>query len=177
MANHGYVKSRKKIKPEQVSELLETVNQKWFKGNLVVEYHKSTNEDPGWGDHTWMVSYISSEDKQEYARRVFWLETSRSFHVSHGGGGGDFAWWMDQTITNEVALMCDGNISDDGDCEYKKYKGEPDYYPTFLSFVEMMKSHVEKPEMKLWLLQEEMKYSPPEHRVDLGPEVTIDWTN
>ena len=173
MANYGYVKSRKTIKPEQVSAMLESINQSKFKGNLTVEYHKATPENSGWGEHTWVVKYSSNEDKQEYARRVCWLETKRSFGISHGGGGGDFAWWLDFTISNEVALLCDGNITDDGDGGYNKTKGKPDYYPTFIDFIKMMKGHVKDPNIQLWLLQEEMKDGPPEHRVDLGPEVQV----
>ena len=160
MANHGFVKSKKTISPEQIDEMLERINHSHFKGNLVV-----TNSD----NESWNVEYISNG--QKYASRYFWLKTKRTVEISHGGGGGDFAWWLDNTIINELALMCDGTISDDGISD--KWKGEQNYHPTYISFLKMMKEHVEKPELKLWLLQEEMKYCPPEHRVDLGEEIQV----
>lgn len=171
MANIGFVKSKKTIKPELIDEMLERINQSHFKGNLVIENHYYSKHNDSWN-----VSYVSSVDSQHYATRSFWLKTKRIFEMSHGGGGGDFAWWLDNTIINEVALMCDGIISDEGISD--KWKGEKNYFPTYLLFLEMMKSHVQKPEIKLWLLQEEMKYCPPEHKVDLGEEVQvkIEWT-
>ena len=171
MSNHGYVKSRKFMRPEEISKIIEEINQTRFKGNLVVEYHKHTPEEPGWGEHTWIISYISSEDKNEYIRKVCWLETSRTFEMRHGGGG-DFAWWLDRVIVNEVALFYDGVITDDGDGS--KDKGKPNYYLTFLEFEEMMLRHIKEEHIRKYMLVKNFEwFCPPELKVDFGPAPDI----
>ncbi|RTK97766.1 MAG: hypothetical protein EKK64_00755 [Neisseriaceae bacterium] len=127
MANHAWVKTRKVMKPEQISDIIENLNKTKFKNLLKVDYHLATLEEPGWGEHTWLVSLGKMQ-------KVCWLETSRHFEISHGGGGGSLLWWLDISITNDVALRFNGNISDDG--VSGKWKGKENYFPTLKSYLE-----------------------------------------
>lgn len=113
MANNGWVVSRyKKIKPEKISSILDDLNARLFKHNLLIDIHEGTFESPGWGLWSWMLRYVSGD--QEYASRVCWLETTRKFVMRHGGGS-DFAWWIDHAILNEVAWQFQSVIQDDAD--------------------------------------------------------------
>ncbi len=132
MANHGYVKTRKVMRPEKISEILDNINKTHFNGNLKIDYHQS--DDPSaWGPHTWLLAYVSNG--QEWASRVCWLNTGRSFEMRHGGGT-SFAWWMDTLITHSIAHEYDGTITDDGDDS--KEKGNPAKYDTFLKYVDII---------------------------------------
>ena len=158
MANHGWTKTRKLMKPEQITALIEDLNKRLFKGNLKVEYHKSTKSEPGWGPHTWLLSYETGG--LEWARRVCWLETGRHFEMRHGGGG-HFAWWIDSAILNEIAVKFNGTIGDDGISD--KWKGVPDKYNELSVYLDLVTAHC-KPENKKLILQYEQELIPPEFR-------------
>lgn len=111
MANHGYVNTKLKLTPEAVSEVIEELNQRLFKGNLKVEYIISTKDDPSWGKYTWMLSYES--ERQVWAERICWFDRSNRFEMRHGGGS-NFAWWVDSAILNEIAVKFNGKVRDDG---------------------------------------------------------------
>ncbi len=111
MANHCYVKTKKKMTPELISGVLNNLNVNIFKNNLQIEY--AIGDKNSWGPHLWFVDYQSPIDNIKYAERVMWLKTSCHFELRHGGGG-EFAWWMDHVITNQLALKFNGTITDDG---------------------------------------------------------------
>ena len=169
MANHGFVKTRKHMTPEKITLLLETINQAHFKGNLKIEYYHATGKDlkSAWGPHTWVITYISPIDHQEYAGRVCWLNTRRSFEMRHGGGS-DFAWWFDQMVINEVALQFEGMISDDG--VGGKWKGKKGHYNSLIRFIKRMWHYKEGDESprnqeKLTFIERELQeIVPPELR-------------
>ena len=109
MANHGYVKTKKPMTGGAISAIIAQINRRYLMGNLAVE-----SNEGGWGKYTWLLTYKSSINGQEYASRVCWLNNSKSFEIRYGGGG-DFAWWIDHLMRNRVALAFDGKITDDGD--------------------------------------------------------------
>lgn len=154
MANNGWVTSRKKITAEKISSILNDLNARLFKHNLLIEIHKGTPESPGWGLYTWMLSYVSD---QEYASRVCWLETNRKFVMSHGGGS-DFAWWIDTAILNEVALQVKGIIRDEADD--RKQAPIANQYDNLQKYLEQTKSPCLR-------FKEYAKTIPPEFRVEL----------
>jgi hypothetical protein len=110
MANHGYVITKKPMTPERVTEVLETLNKRVFKGMMKIEYSNCVGDDSAWGDHVWLVT------QGEYVRRVCWLNSKRSFELRHGGD--DFEWWWDNAVTNEIACEFNGTVGDDA-CEGK----------------------------------------------------------
>lgn len=80
--------------------------------------------------------------RNEKIYKVCWLNNPRSFEIRHGGGGGNFIWWVDSLITNEVACFYDGNIGDDG---YQgKEKGKPGLYQTYKDYAYYMCRHHDK---------------------------------
>ena len=157
MANHGWVKTRKPMKPEQITAMVEELNQSLFKGNLQVEYHNCVGDKSAWGPHTWLLKYMSGG--QEWASRVFWLNTSRHFEMRHGGGG-HFAWWIDSAIQNEVAIRFNGTLHDDGHGD--TWKGEPGKYNKLTDYLKLVLSRHTKPDLKKQLLKWEYEMIPPE---------------
>ena len=91
MANHGWVKTRKHLKPELVTDVLNELNESHFKGGLQWEYSEG-----GWGEHTWLLKYVGKDGK-EYGERVCWIDSRQHFEMRHGGGS-DFIWWIDNCI-------------------------------------------------------------------------------
>lgn len=156
MANHGYVKTSKPVNPQNITDLLEELNNSLFKNNLNIEYHKSTKENPGWGRHSWLLTYISNN--QTWAQRVCWMNNKKNFVMRHGGGE-NFAWWIDTVILNEIAFRYEGTIKDDGDSSASK--GDPLKYNNFNNYLDLLFSKC-KPELKKSLL--ELERIPPEFR-------------
>ena len=130
MANHAQVTTKKKMTPEAVTALLERLNKDRFKSILKIEYSDCRNELQAWGSHVWMLTTPHHPDGGDYGSRVCWLNTSRRFEIRHGGGA-EFIWWIDNAITNEVALVFDGYIVDDGTGPDYKEVGDPMRYLSF----------------------------------------------
>lgn len=141
MANHGYVKSRKKMDPKRITEVLQDLNTTRFKGLLTIEHT----------DDMWEVS------APKYVYRRCWLETPHRFEIKHGPGG-TFAWWVDFHISNAIALAYDGTIYDDG-CDIKE-KGDPNYCPTLSEMYDRM-------QIPHAMLEHESRLTPPEFRDQL----------
>ena len=144
MANHGYVTTRNIIKPEAMTDLLNKLNQERFHGILKIEYFFAARHQNS--HHSWEIKCELQVPNCEGAtyeeRRVCWLNTPHKFEMRHGGGG-DFIWWIDCVITNELALVFNGTISDDGGGE--KWKGKEGYCPTYRDYVESMWRHNKSP--------------------------------
>lgn len=158
---HGFVKTRKWIRPAAIDQMLDELNQSHFLGHLTHEYFYS-EKSSAWGPHTWIVKYISAPSNRpedEWGSRVFWLNTRRSFEIRHGGGT-DFIWWIDAVIRNEVALRFNGMISDEGGSG--RWAGDVDGYQTFSQFYDRMHDHLQPAALEL-LKQLEMEFIPPEH--------------
>lgn len=137
MANHAQVITKKKMTPEKISALIERLNKELFKDLLIVKYTDCTGRSECWGDHVWEITVKGGEGEHEgrtyhrFGERVCWLETSRHFEIRHGGGG-NWIWWVDSAICNEIALEFDGYVMDDSDGEkekgiYEKYSDFDDY--------------------------------------------------
>lgn len=170
MANHAKVKTKKKMTPEKVTEVLEALNKRIFNGNLKIEYHNEKGNKGAWGPHVWMFSYISHVDGKDYDGRVMWLNNSKSFEIRHGGGC-QFVWWMDTAITNEIAYYFDGYVIDDSDMEKRKpIEGQYDDYKKYA----LHKNTMADIRNDLWLryyYQDIMEFTPPEFRFDTGKKV------
>lgn len=129
MSNHGFVTSKKHMDASVVDGIIHKLNGEKFGGLLKVERSDNWN---GEGKTGWLVHYQDNGP-------CMWLESKRKFEIRHSGRG-DFAWWVDNSITDAVAREYDGLISDEGHGE--KYKAEPyDKYPHFRDYVQMMFQH------------------------------------
>ena len=121
MANHGYVKTKQVMAPEATTSLIKKLNDTVFHNCLKIEYVEGGK--PGdWGKHIWFITALM-DDGSEIGHRVCWLNNSKSFEMRHGGGG-NFIWWIDQYISNEIALQFNGTISDDGCGDKEKPKNK-----------------------------------------------------
>lgn len=140
MANHAYVKTRRKMTAETITALITRLNETIFKGCVKVTYHKSKNGDKqAWGEHVWEITLEYKGKKYlENQGRVCWLNTAHSFEIRHGGGNNIF-WWIDHAICNEVALQFNGTWTDDGDDTPQK--GVPGRYRRYRSFARNMQAN------------------------------------
>jgi len=132
MSNHAYVKTKLKMSPEKITSLVEHLNNTIFKNCLKIEHGKG-----GWGKYTWQVSVLPDE-ATELNERIFWINDSKHFEIRHGGGG-NFIWWIDTIITNEIALKFNGIITDDGHGDKVKPERK---YNSFRKFNKMMSAHL-----------------------------------
>ncbi len=168
MANHMTVKTRKHMKPEDITQILNDLNKSHFKGGLEFEYCEG-----GWGDHTWIFKYVGNDGK-ECGDRICWLNGKQHFEMRHGGGS-HFMWWLDCTVCNELGVRFNGMLCDDGDGERRK--GVPNKYPEFVAFLKMMcTGPVDRGEDFLRArMQMECEWgTPPEHTPDLGEKLDLE---
>lgn len=134
---------------EKISEIIQRLNETKFKNILTI-----TNEENYWHIDCTMGDVC-------YFERQCWLDSPRKFEMRHGGGS-DFAWWVDTSITNEVALQFNGIQRDEGG-------GEPfgpveNYYPRFVDFLHMM--HPTKNKwLRLLVFQTNNIFTPPPFRI------------
>lgn len=170
MANHCKVEAKKRMTSKNVTEVLKSLNEKYFLNNLNILYFDERGNKSAYGPHVWMIKYISSIDHQDYDGRIMWLNNSKSFEIRHGGGS-NFIWWIDNVITNEIAIKFDGLIIDDGDGIPKK--GDIDKYSTFEKYINFA-GIIEKAKNDLGYrhcLQVQVEFAPPEFRFDTGKKV------
>lgn len=131
MANHAYVKTKLKMSPEEITCLVQQLNDNIFHNCLKIEYGEG-----GWGEYTWEVTVLN-EDGKECGHKIFWLNSPNSFEMRHSGG--NFIWWIDTIITNEIALKFKGIITDDGHGDKVKPERK---YNKFRRFNKMMSAHL-----------------------------------
>ena len=159
MANHAWVKTRKHMSPQAVTDLLNKLNEKYFQNVLKIEYHNCQGEEECWGEHVWTIK--AEERNAIYVERVCWLKHRQHFEIRHGGGG-DFAWWVDFTVTAQVAKTFNGRQYDDGCGEIKDRK----IFPTYSEFVEHMHPPRKgfKKAVRRWIIHESKQMAPAEFR-------------
>lgn len=143
MANYGWVISRKKMTIESISQIMDELNKRCFKNNLVINTKSNSH---------WSIEYKS------YAHRLCWLDSPHKFVVSHGGGT-SFEWWINQSVLNEVAVKFNGTIHDDG-CE-EKIKGVSNKFDSFEIFLNEFYSKQRK-DLKPILFQNDLPFIPEE---------------
>lgn len=131
MANHGWVTVPKKLKQPEVDKAIRDLNQRVFKGVLTIEYFDEGDDPLAYGPHVWHASYVTGTTPKthvDWLHKTCWINKGcRKFEARHGGGG-DFSWWWDWAVLNEIAVLFDGMIGDDGVEE--TWPGEPNKYDT-----------------------------------------------
>lgn len=173
MANHAYVTTRKVMSPEKITEIVERLNRDLFHNTLQIKHGPSKGDPLYWWD------IVVAEADQEWGSRSFWLQTPRKFEMRHGMGG-NFIWWIDTMICNDVALAYNGRRTDDGTGPMESLPVVPNQYPTYRSYLEMATQHYghgEPPDkaafIQRWAMQTEMRMVPPSFRFDLGKKIRL----
>lgn len=118
MANVGWVKTRKKIRPEQVNHILSRLNCVLF-NQLVTPFYEEKFQ-------SWNLVIATADGMCDVLSCH--LETSRHFRMKHTNGS-IFTQWVDTVILNEIAVAFSGSIGDDND--KKKCFGERSKYDHF----------------------------------------------
>lgn len=102
MANHGYVYTKKHLTQQNVKELLDRVNQDYLFGLMHIE------ETIDSGRPFWVLTFDDVDGE-----RQCWITSPTHFEMRHGCGG-NFLWWVDSLIQDEIAREFKGKVSDDG---------------------------------------------------------------
>lgn len=130
MANHGFIKTKKPLKPSDLKRLLEEINQERFCGKFKIS-------DGGWTEGKSFTVEIVEDSPATH--RHFWLASPRKIEHRHGPGG-DFCWWVETIFANDMAVKLNGKLSDEG--VGGSWPGEPGKWPTMKSYVEEQWEHV-----------------------------------
>jgi hypothetical protein len=168
MANHAYVKTKKKMTPDLVSQVIENLNQRVFKGLITTTHTKNEK-------NLWRSSFY--ENEIHWLSRVCWLNSPKSFELRHGGT--DFEWWWDTVLANEIAVVFDGTIIDDGDGE--KWAGVANKYDDPKNYLELIISPegtlipVEKDLKRRMLFQYRLEMFPAQFHFDYGGKVDVEY--
>lgn len=136
MANHGFLTSRKTFKPDRVFECLNEINQRRFKGTLIISYDKKgSSVDSG----LWNIAYSKSKHSESFN---IWIVNKNKLETRHTQRS-DFMWWVKWVLWDELAFSFNGTISDEGIEE--KWKGQPNKYPTFSDYIDASMELVKTP--------------------------------
>lgn len=107
MANHGFIKTRRKLNAKLLGSLLEEVNQERFNGLLVIEKYYGC--------------FTIEDDFQ------VWINSNGEIEVRHGFG--EIGWWVDTIVRHVLAEKVNGTITDEA--HDRRYKPNPDKYMGF----------------------------------------------
>ncbi len=154
MANHGYVKTKKQMSAKRIHEIISQLNDNVFQNLLDIVAENLDVAAARRNRPTWHIRIRNSP----FLIRQCWLKTSRWFEIRHGAGG-QFAWWVDAVITNDVAVAYDGLISDDG--VGNKWAGKPGAFRTFRSYSEMFYGSNLPAAMMEFFIQRDIASLPP----------------
>jgi hypothetical protein len=122
MANHGYVTTRRILTPEEVDKDIREIVERRFKGHIDVEFKKLL-KDPkkssfrgyeSWD--IWALWVFSPKDKKfkKESRHCFeaWIMSQRKLEFRHPHG--EWAWWGQMIVQEELAYKYGGTVSDEG---------------------------------------------------------------
>jgi len=150
MANHGYVKSKRIFKKDEVFKEIQEINQRRFDGKLNIE-------DSDYGDlGSWFISHAVEESTEGFN---IWIASPKKLEHRHTRC---WATYLEIVFANELGVKYDGIMSDDGVSE--KWKPRPEKYPTFLAWLDVLYGHIKesKPDSFKTAIEFEMMYCPEE---------------
>ena len=124
MANHAKVTTKKRMSPTAVTCVLRSLSERVFQGLISVSYTKTPGGKHHYGEHLWSLNFVGNGGDVWMPERYCWLNSTRQLEIRHSAG--DFSWWLDCVVENEIAVVFDGMISDDGVSE--RWPGEPNKY-------------------------------------------------
>lgn len=130
MSNHGFVKTKKFMTVEKLDAMFEELDKRVFKGHLKWEINDGV---------TYKLTYQSNGGV--WATRYFWLETRRTLETAHRSDS-SISWWICSAVQNEVALLFEGTISDEG--VWERWRGAVGKYDTFEKYKDLRYNHLSK---------------------------------
>lgn len=122
MANHGYVTTRRHLTPEEVDQDIREIVKRRFNDIIDVRFEKNAPE-PGkhefrgtlfWNIWGCWVFEPKDEKLKKTSNYIFgaWLMSHRKLEFRHPHG--DWSWWGQMIVQDELAFKYDGIISDEG---------------------------------------------------------------
>lgn len=124
MANHGFVTTRRILTPEVVDKDIREIVKRRFKDEVEVtltKHSEKPSKHPFEGHEFWDIwalwhfepkSRAIKEDRRHSFSFETWQMSHRKLEFRHPHG--EWAWWAQMTIQNELAYKYDGTISDEG---------------------------------------------------------------
>lgn len=125
MANHGYVKTKRKLTRDEVTKALKEINERRFKGLFDLSGPTPFQENKR--EFCW--SFRFKQDDWLYFE-VWKKEGAKTLEFRHPHGS--FNFWAQCVVENDLALKFNGLITDDGCGD--KWRGEKNKYPTFYDY-------------------------------------------
>jgi hypothetical protein len=119
MGNITTIKTRRKLKYEDVTADLREINQRRFDGLLDIQEMAPDGWRIGYVDMYWEL----------------WKSPTQKGWLTHKHGR-HWLCWVDMVYSNELAIKYNAKVSDEG--VEGSWKGEPDKYPTCESWFEAM---------------------------------------
>lgn len=119
MANHGFVTTKKRLTTDILEALVRKVNQDRFAGAMIV----------------------SRNDRNVVVENglFLWLASTRKIEIRDQVRG-DYGRWIENVVTNDIAIELDGTISSEGIGD--KWKGRTGLYPTLRSYINAMRDEM-----------------------------------
>lgn len=108
MANHGYLKTSKKMRPKDIKNFLDGLNSKYFQDCLNIGSFEGTEDDT-------LELWYSLRDRDTSFRAIFYHD-EYNLEFRHCTNGGSFMCWIEGLIIQELAKHYDGLVTDDS-CE------------------------------------------------------------
>lgn len=122
MGNIGSITTRRWIKVEQLADDLKAIIASKFDGKLPIK--KEFSYFTIGFEHPWCIE--------------LWLENCH--RIEFRAPLPKWSWWVRCVIENELALLYNGWISDEGVSE--RWRGVPDKYPRFRDYMKAMSEGV-----------------------------------
>jgi len=136
MANHGFLIFKSNIKLNEISKILQEINENRFKNKLIITFHE--------GDQSWFIEYQSPTRLGCPGFRI-WKRSPRKLEFRHPYGK-----WMPYVMTvfiETLSFKMNSIISDEGTnnkwigdpnnyCSFKQWSG--DFYPKNCDYISIV---------------------------------------
>jgi hypothetical protein len=113
MANHGFLTTRKQLTPEQVDRDIKEIIERRLGGIIKVTfdtYKDEPSKDGHWAG--WQFKPKEGTVKEGHFEFGAWLNSRRKMEFRHPHG--EWSWWAQMILQQELALKYNGTISDEG---------------------------------------------------------------
>lgn len=150
MANHGYVRSKRNFKEEEVFKEIQEINQRRFDGKLNIE--DSDYSAKG----SWFISHIVNNSVEGFN---IWIASPKKLEHRHTRC---WATYLEIVFSNELGKKYNGIMSDEGHDD--KWQPNPEKYPSFKVWLDILYGHMKDlhPESYKNMIEFEMMYCPKE---------------
>lgn len=126
MSNHAFLSVRGRLRStDKIEADLREIVERRFKGFVKVVTHKD-REGASWE--------VCVPELALQCSWYIWRETQRKLETRHSMGA--LNWWTQTVVTEELAVLYDGTLSDEGIPD--RWKGDASKYPTLKSYMGMV---------------------------------------